>query len=300
MMTKPQPSSALFADQLQALTPVIESALRGLAWPDAPAGKLRDAMDYSLYAGGKRLRPLLCLLASEASHGTIEAALPTACALEILHTYSLIHDDLPAMDDDDLRRGKPTNHKVYGDATAILAGDAMQTHAFGLLAQATPDAERNLALILLMTRATGVLGMVGGQQDDLLAEGRGDLSQDDLVSIHQRKTGALISASLEAGAICAGATPELRATLRDAGYTLGLMFQVVDDILDVTTSSEELGKSQGKDHAQGKLTYPGLLGLDGARGEAQRLAELALVQLETVPRPETLMSAVEYMLRRSY
>jgi len=289
-----------FLDLLKDMGPRIEEGLKRFAWPHhfAPE-KLRDAMNHSLLGGGKRLRPALVLIAAEACGGNESAAMPVACALELVHTYSLIHDDLPAMDDDDLRRGRPTCHKVYGEATAILAGDAMLTYAFGLLASHAPSPEQGVALIRLLADAAGLEGMVGGQQLDLEAEGAEGLTHEDLVRIHERKTGRLIAASAAAGGIVAGADQATVEKLHEFGMVSGLAFQVTDDILDITASAEELGKSPGKDAASNKLTYPALMGLDGARAEAKSLAERARDLAREFSPSEKLEALAEFFVTRS-
>ena len=234
--------------------------------------RLHRAMRYAVFAGGKRLRPCLVLLACRACGGRDEAAAPALAAVELLHTYTLVHDDLPAMDDDDLRRGRPTCHKAFDEATAILAGDALQAAAFGSAAELGGEA------VLVLARDSGSLGVVGGQQDDLDAEGkRHDAAL--LERIHRRKTAALIRASCELGAIAGAASPTQRAALAAYGEALGLAFQIADDVLDVTATAQALGKTPGKDAAQGKLTYVAVHGLDAARVEGARQAGLAQAAL---------------------
>jgi geranylgeranyl diphosphate synthase type II len=242
---------------------------------------LHRAMRYSVFAGGKRLRPVLAIASAEAVGGTADDVLPTACALELIHTYSLVHDDLPAMDDDDLRRGMPTNHRVFGEAMAILAGDALLTLAFRLIGENFRDGRdpaRLRDVLADVADAAGHAGMVGGQVADL--EGEGRPATADLVDyIHTHKTGALIRASLRVGARICGATAAELAALSAAGGSLGLAFQIVDDILDVTSSPEVLGKTPGKDQAQQKATYPGVHGVAASRARAAELlaeAEAAL------------------------
>lgn len=230
--------------------------------------RLHRAMRYAVFAGGKRLRPALVLLACRAAGGRDEAAAPGMAAIELLHTYTLVHDDLPAMDDDDLRRGRPTCHKAFDEATAILTGDALQTAAFAAAAELGAEAVSALA------RDAGSLGVVGGQQDDLDAEGKA-VDAALLERIHRRKTAALIRAACELGAIAAAATPEHRRALASYGEALGLAFQIADDILDVTASADTLGKTPGKDATQGKLTYVAVHGLDAARVAGAHQARLA-------------------------
>lgn len=235
---------------------------------DAPPVILHEAMRYSLFAGGKRLRPLLCIAGAEAVGGTGETVLPTAAALEMIHTFSLIHDDLPALDNDDLRRGRPTLHKAYDEAIAILAGDALHTLAFATVATfQVGTAEAVLRVVRLLADACGERGMVGGQVDDILHE-RQPIGAEMLRSIHARKTGALLTASLLSGAILCAATLEQEASLTQCGEQIGVAFQIVDDILDVTSDDATLGKPVGSDLKLDKATYPKLFGLD----ESRRLA----------------------------
>ncbi|MCG8653592.1 MAG: polyprenyl synthetase family protein [Pirellulales bacterium] len=248
--------------------------------------RLGDAIRYAVLAPGKRLRPALTLMAGQACGAEIDAVMPGAVAVEMIHAYSLIHDDLPAMDDDDLRRGRPTVHVAFDQATAILAGDALQVEAFAHLGQQISDPQRCREAVRVLSRAAGAARLVGGQADDLAAE-RGQLDAqasdsdpsrrtlEHLESIHRRKTGALFAASLDLGAILAGADTASRQALSDYAGDLGLAFQVVDDLLDLTTTTDSLGKRTGKDADRGKLTYPGLLGIDAAREKAKQLVESA-------------------------
>ncbi len=232
---------------------------------DTPPETIHRAMRYSLFAGGKRIRPILCIEAARAVADSCDGAAAAACALELIHTYSLIHDDLPALDNDDYRRGKLTNHKVFGDAIAILAGDALLTLAFHVLAHLdAPDARKARMIAELSTAAGTVGGMIGGQVADLEGEGKTPSAQL-LETIHRAKTGALLRASLRLGAIYAGASDELYAALSCYGEHVGLAFQIVDDILDVEESSEGLGKTAGKDAQQQKITFPAVYGLDRSR-----------------------------------
>jgi geranylgeranyl diphosphate synthase type II len=270
---------------------LVDEALdRALPPEDAPPPRVHQAMRYSVMAGGKRLRPILVIAGAEAVGGGADLVMPTACALELIHTYSLIHDDLPAMDDDDFRRGRPTSHKVFGEALAILAGDALLTHAFRLIADnaarvADPrvicDVVREVAV------AAGTEGMVGGQVVDIESEGRA-VSAATLDFIHLRKTAALIRASLAVGAMLAGARPEALAAITTAGERLGLAFQIVDDILDVEGNLEELGKTAGSDERKQKATYPALHGIEASRRRAHMLiqdAKSALAPLGPAARP---------------
>jgi geranylgeranyl diphosphate synthase type II len=253
---------------------VLEGALeRYLPPEDMPPRRLHQAMRYSVFAGGKRIRPILCLAASEAYDPIEDAALRAACALEIIHTYSLIHDDLPAMDNDDLRRGKPTNHVVYGEATAILAGDGLLNLAFEVLA--FRDAGELSGRVLLRViaeigKASGSQGMVGGQCADMEAEEK-EPTQEMVHFIHTHKTARLIAASLAAGALCGGAGDDSVDRIRDIGLELGLAFQITDDILDIEGTKESLGKSAGKDAEEQKATYPALVGLEESKRAREEL-----------------------------
>ena len=243
--------------------------------------RLREAMEYSLAAGGKRIRPVVLLSAGAAVGGDERELLPFACAIEYVHTYSLIHDDLPAMDDDDFRRGKPTSHKAFGEATAILAGDALLTEAFRVMGEsplAAKDPARALSAVTVLARAAGAEGMVGGQQLDLMAEGvRAD--SKDKEEIDGRKTSALLSAAARMGGILGGGRGQRIEDLAGYGRALGLLFQVTDDILDETGSFEEMGKGVAKDRARGKLTYPGAFGMEAALARAEALSTEALAAL---------------------
>jgi geranylgeranyl diphosphate synthase type II len=242
-------------------------------------GRLAAAMRHSVLGGGKRLRPILCLMAAEACGADPADAMPAACALELVHTYSLIHDDLPAMDDDDLRRGRPTCHKAFDEATAVLAGDGLLTLAFEVLARHVRPPEAALGCVRVLAEAAGPDGMVGGQMADLLAEGRTDATLEVLEAIHRRKTGALLRAALRIGAVVAGADEASRRALDVYGHAVGLAFQIVDDLLDVQGDEAKMGKRVGKDSVLGKWTYPGLLGVDGSRARAGQLAGEAVSAL---------------------
>lgn len=322
-------------DDLRSLVePALRSSLSRTNWPDS----LRAAVEYSLMAGGKRLRPVLVLLANEVCGGSVEAAIPAAVAIEMIHTYSLIHDDLPSMDDDDFRRGRPTSHKVFGEALAILAGDCLLTSAFETITSATLPPQQIAELVRILASAAGGGGMVGGQVLDLEAE-RGPFLTDknsvlrselqatsscetartavskqadvadsrvqaksldspncdfitnesnqlartrveELTTIHKMKTGALIAGALELGAICAQANSDRRNQLRKYGHCIGLAFQIADDLLDVTGEQIKLGKKPGRDVDLGKLTYPGLLGIDESRQKAEQLVQEACRAVE--------------------
>jgi geranylgeranyl diphosphate synthase type II len=270
--------------------------------PGLPASLL-EAMQYSLLAPGKRLRPILVLMAAEACGGRGDPW-PAACAVEMIHAYSLIHDDLPAMDDDDLRRGQPTCHKKFGEALAILAGDALLTMAFQVLAEGYPDRTAS-ACCRELARAAGAARMVGGQVDDLAWEQGGEASIEGLEYLHQRKTGALIRASLRLGALAAYANrnspppSELLERLDGYGRCLGLAFQIVDDLLDVEGDAGQTGKRVGKDAARGKLTYPGFLGVADSRRRAERLGREAWQQLEPLGTDAArLRGLVSFVLER--
>src|SRR2546425_10734944 len=240
---------------------------------------LHKAMRYSLFAGGKRMRPALCLAAAEACGGSIDNAMPLACAVECIHTYSLIHDDLPAMDNDDYRRGKPTNHKVFGEGTAILAGDALLTQAFEIAAQCKGWRRySHQQIILELARSSGSLQLIAGQVADLEGEGK-KTSAAQLRYIHERKTSALLCCSARLGGMSANCSPAQLAALADFGYHVGLAFQVIDDILDVTQTSEQLGKTAGKDTKAQKATYPAIVGLETSRHIAEQLTQRAFAAL---------------------
>ncbi len=262
---------------------------------------IHAAMRWSLFAGGKRFRPALLIAAGESFGAQRAALLSTACAFELIHTYSLVHDDLPAMDDDDLRRGRPTCHIRFGEATAILAGDALQTLAFQTIAEdETLDAFLRVSLIAELARAAGTpAGMVAGQAHDLAAETRTDVYADELDLIHRRKTGALIAASARAGALIAKASSTELQSLTRYALELGLLFQITDDLLDVTATAEDLGKTPGKDARSQKATYPALYGLDATRRRAQEVYERACAALDEVERPTQLLRSIaQFILER--
>jgi geranylgeranyl diphosphate synthase type II len=261
---------------------------------------LQNAMRYSLLAPGKRLRPMLVLMAAESCGGNSENALPSACAVEMIHAYSLVHDDLPAMDDDDLRRSRPTCHKVFGEGVAILAGDALLTLAFAVLAREVRPLDVAARSCAVLAEAAGANALVGGQADDLAGEfSRGELTT--LESIHRRKTGALITASLELGALSAGASDQQLQTLRLYGSNLGLAFQITDDLLDVRGDSAALGKGVGKDAGHGKLTFPGILGIEESQRRAGELIDEACAAIESLgPRHEPLAALARYVLERNH
>jgi geranylgeranyl diphosphate synthase, type II len=260
---------------------------------------IHEAMRYSIFAGGKRLRPVICLATAEVLKGDIGQALPLACAVECIHTYSLIHDDLPCMDNDDFRRGKPTSHKVYGEGMAVLAGDALLTIAFEIAASCKSwPRYPHAAIIREIAFAAGSQALVAGQVADLEGEGR-KITPAELRYIHENKTAALIASSIRLGAMSANATPKQLAHLTDFGQSLGLAFQVIDDILDVTQTTEKLGKSAGKDVAAQKATYPALLGLPKAKKEADRLTARARAALKPFGKnAEPLEAIADYLLKR--
>jgi geranylgeranyl diphosphate synthase, type II len=280
---------------LEGLRAVVENALdRALPAETAWPATIHRAIRYSLFAGGKRIRPVLVLAAGGAVGGAREELLPLACAAEMIHTYSLIHDDLPAMDDDDLRRGKPTSHKVFGEAIAILAGDALLTRAFHLMAEVPPgwDADRvrrRLAATAVLGEACGTAGLIGGQVEDLESEGKAT-SADTLERLHRAKTGALLGACVRGGAILGGACPEDLARLSCYADAIGLAFQVVDDVLDATEGAERLGKTAGKDEAAQKATYVSVHGLDRAREMAADLRAQALRAVSPLGERGTLLA----------
>jgi geranylgeranyl diphosphate synthase, type II len=267
-----------------------------------PAFRVTQAMHYSLFVGGKRLRPILCLAAAEAVGGDAGEALPVACALEMIHTYSLIHDDLPAMDDDDLRRGQPTCHKQFDEATAILAGDGLLTEAFRTLAGVAERYEGRekvlLDVINLVASAAGFQGMVGGQMLDLLAEGR-QVTLKELETIHRHKTGALLTAAMRSGALIGGGNRVEVTSLTTYGEKFGLAFQITDDLLDVEGETAEMGKAAGMDEKRQKATYPAVLGLEATREWARHLVAEAVAALEPFQaQAEPLRELARYLLVR--
>lgn len=262
---------------------------------------IHAAMRYAVFAGGKRLRPVLCLAAAEACGGTVSNALAPACALELMHTYSLVHDDLPAMDDDDLRRGRPTCHKVYGEGVAVLCGDALLTEAFIVLAKTRATKRYGVReYIAELAETGGSRKLIGGQVMDLEGEGK-KITRRELVRIHEAKTAALLTTSLRLGAMTANATPAKLEALTTFGYNLGLAFQVIDDILDVTQITEVLGKTAGKDQAVEKATYPSIIGLAASRREAAKLTKAAMDALKPLGvKAKRLEEIAAYLLKREY
>jgi geranylgeranyl diphosphate synthase, type II len=281
---------------------LVEAALDGSIVVIEPT-TIYDSMRYSLLAGGKRLRPILCLASCELMGGTAVMAMPTACALEMVHTMSLIHDDLPSMDNDDYRRGKLTNHKIYGEDIAILAGDGLLAYAFEYLVahSQTVPADRLLEVVRRLGRAVGAAGLVGGQVVDLESEGKTDVTIEMLNFIHTHKTAALLEVSVLSGAILAGAQPEDVDRLTRYAQNIGLAFQIVDDVLDITATSEELGKSAGKDIQAQKATYPSLWGIDKSKQRAQELIEEAQSELVAYgDRALPLLAIADYITARTY
>jgi len=277
----------------------VDAALARYLPPEGggPAGRLAEAMRYSVFAGGKRLRPALVLAACELCGGTQEAALPAACAMELVHTYSLIHDDLPAMDDDDLRRGRPSCHRAFDEATAILAGDALLTLAFEVLAEA-PCKARAPAMVAELARGAGAAGMVGGQAADMFLEG-GERTAEAVEFIHSHKTAALMAAALRLGALAAGAPDDKVQRLGRFGEALGLAFQIADDTLDAQATTKDLGKTAGKDAASGKITYPAVFGIEESRRKAAEAVGRAVAELEPFgPRADLLRELAHYAASR--
>lgn len=287
---------------LRARQEEVDRALdRFLPKASAKPATIHKAMRYSLFAGGKRLRPILCLAAAEACGGELKRALPLACAMECIHTYSLIHDDLPSMDNDDFRRGRPTCHKVFGDGIAVLAGDALLTIAFEIAAQTEAWPRYDLREIIReIAIAAGSRKLIAGQVADLEAEGKTQ-TRAQLRYIHENKTAALLTTSVRLGAMSANATPTQLSAISDFGRALGLAFQVIDDILDVTQTSEKLGKSAGKDIAAHKATYPAVIGLEKSRAEASRLTKLAHDALDSLGKKAAILHALaNHLLEREY
>jgi geranylgeranyl diphosphate synthase, type II len=277
----------------------VEAALEGaiaIVYPET----IYEAMRYSLMAGGKRLRPILCLATCELVGGTAAMAMPTACALEMIHTMSLIHDDLPAMDNDDYRRGKLTNHKVYGEDIAILAGDGLLAYAFEFIA-AHPEAPATqvLKVIAHLGKAVGAAGLVGGQVVDLQSEGKPDVTIETLNYIHRHKTGALLEASVVCGAILAGAADADLERLSRYAQNIGLAFQIIDDVLDITATQEELGKTAGKDLQAQKATYPSFWGVEESKRQADQLIADAKAELESFgKKAQPLVALANYITAR--
>jgi geranylgeranyl diphosphate synthase type II len=264
------------------------------------ADKLSQAMRYTLFSGGKRIRPVLTLMAAELLSGDYNAALQSGSALEMIHTYSLIHDDLPAMDDDKLRRGKKTNHLVFGEAEAILAGDALLTYAFEVLSEVDIEADKKVKIINLAAKNAGFQGMVGGQVLDIESENK-ELSLEKMQQVHKGKTGALIKASVLTGVYCSVYSEEEKAALEEYAEKIGVLFQIVDDLLDVTGDSKKMGKTVGRDQELHKSTYPKILGIEGAKKAAENYAEQAKSALDIFDeQAENLKELVDYILTRQH
>jgi geranylgeranyl diphosphate synthase type II len=290
----------IYLDERRAL---VEKALEKLMpQPSGLADEVIASMNYSLFAGGKRLRPILCIAGAEAVGGSADAVLSVACTLELIHTYSLIHDDLPAMDDDDFRRGKPTNHKVFGEAVALLAGDGLLTLAFNLMARHGTESgigkEVLLRVIDLISNAAGYKGMVGGQTVDIAYEGK---EPDPAVVeyIHRHKTGALIAAAVTSGAILAGGNGEQERSINRYGQQIGLAFQIADDVLNVEGDSAIMGKGIGSDNARGKMTYPSVFGITESKRAQEELVESAVDSLKGFDeKADPLRGIARYIIRR--
>ncbi len=286
---------------LEERTKIINTALNKYLPPvNTKPTTIHKAMRYSLFSGGKRLRPVLCLAAAEACGGSINNAMPLACAVECIHTYSLIHDDLPAMDNDDFRRGRPTNHKVFGEGIAILAGDALLTIAFEIASKYHPTSRYPTATIIKeLAEAAGSKKLIAGQVCDIEAEGK-KVSANHLKYIHECKTAALLQCSLRVGGMSANCSPKQLKSLTSFGYYIGLAFQVIDDILDVTQTSEALGKTAGKDEKSGKATYPSILGLEKSYKIAEQLTASAFKSIEPFKNNGYFLSILaKYLLKRS-
>lgn len=290
-------------DYLRNKKSLVDQALKAhFIEGEGPTAELLKAMTYSLFAGGKRLRPILCMASASAVGGREKDVLPIACGLECIHTYSLIHDDLPAMDDDDFRRGRPSNHKVFGEALALLAGDGLLTEAFHLMAAGSPEeagaALVRLKVIRLIAQASGCQGMVGGQVADILSEGK-KVEFPVVQFIHEHKTGALIRASVVAGALMGGGSDDQIDCLDQYGERIGLAFQISDDILDIEGDKDTMGKATGADDRKGKATYPALLGLKRSKEIETRLSEEAVSLLDQFDdRAEPLRLIARYIIER--
>lgn len=293
----------MFMENKRAL--IDERLLKAARFPSSVPEELQEAMRYSLFSGGKRLRPVLTLATAEALGASLEPVIPFACAIEMIHTYSLIHDDLPAMDDDDTRRGRPTNHKVYGEAMAILAGDALLTKAFGMMTQCMhkpgADPAQLVELIKEAALAAGAEGMVGGQAADILAE-RKTLSLQALIDMHRHKTGAMLRLSVRAGAILSGADSRQLEALTRYADNIGLAFQIQDDILDVIGDARMTGKPVGSDQAKEKSTFPALLGIDASRRRVLELIGEAKQEIAGVEGIEgrRLHEIADYLVSRDH
>jgi geranylgeranyl diphosphate synthase, type II len=289
LMNYLQSRQALIEENLERFVPVLYPV------------RLYESMRYSLLAGGKRLRPVLCLAACELAGGTTDMAMPTACALEMIHTMSLIHDDLPSMDNDDYRRGLPTNHKVYGEAMAILAGDALLAYAFQVIAEteAVP-AQSVLEVVRRLGLAASATGLVGGQVVDIESEGK-QISLETLQYIHEHKTGALLEISVVSGALLGGASSEQVELLSSYAHKVGLAFQIIDDVMDITATDEQLGKTAGKDLAQAKATYPSFWGIEASKAKAQQLIAEAKATLKPFGEKAVILEHLaDFITQRHY
>ncbi|MBE3555958.1 MAG: polyprenyl synthetase family protein [Firmicutes bacterium] len=301
MLPEIQRGEAYLRESTQRLDPALHHWIETLE--DTPQ-HLREAMAYTLYAGGKRFRPALLFAACEACGGDPRQTLPAACAIEVLHTYSLIHDDLPAMDNDDLRRGRPSNHKVFGEATALLAGDALLTAAFFLMTTTiegyTLPSTIAAQAVHMLAKAAGAEGMVGGQEADIEATAKRYIGIEEVHYIHRNKTAALIAASVRIGGLIGGASPAQQDALQRFGEEIGLAFQIQDDVLDEIGETKQLGKAAGRDAALGKATYPAIVGLEKSQQTYRRLYENACAHLKTLPEPTALKALVAFAQARSY
>jgi geranylgeranyl diphosphate synthase type II len=282
---------------------LVEKALhKFMPTPSGLSADVIESMNYSLFAGGKRIRPTLCIAGAEAVGGSADDVLAVACALELIHTYSLIHDDLPAIDNDDLRRGRPTNHKVFGEAVALLAGDGLLTLAFNLMVRHGFETDVDKAVLLrvidLISNAAGYKGMVGGQTVDIGYEGK-DPDPAVVEYIHRHKTGAMIAASVTAGAVLSGGSLEEERSINRYGQQIGLAFQIADDILNVEGSSEIIGKGTGSDKARGKMTYPSVFGITGSKRAQEELVDSAIDSLKKFDeKADPLRGIARYIIRR--
>ncbi len=295
----PPATSAVERDLRRAAKAVDRALDRWLPRAETPPERLHEAIRYAVFGGGKRLRPVIALWACEANGGPAADAMPAACALEMIHTYSLVHDDLPAMDDDDFRRGRPSCHKAYDEATAMLVGDGLQAAAFETIASRTPDSSVAAALVVELARAAGSRGMVGGQQLDLQSDTSATAKRLD--EIHRMKTAAMFTASARMGAVAARASADALRQMTTYGQSLGLAFQIVDDILDVCGTAEALGKTPGKDAKQEKATYPALFGLPESRRRAEKLIEAAVAAVSLLGRRGARLKALaEFILSRTH